>query len=246
MKLIKNTITSIIVAIFSIGMLTAQNSEREILTTTEITVKLGHHTKFIEGVKKWKDCYLENEGENTWNMWHRQQGEGNVYIMSGMKAKWAEMDKEDESSNACYQTLLNDVSPHIEKVSSRIARTMPEVSRSFPEDAKYIRVTYYEVHKEYAFEQVISAVTKAINDKEGAARGIWYNNELGGPDTPDFFVAEPYTKYADIDIERDSPARIYTDAVGEEKAGEMWEKWFDTLENSWTYIYELNAEMSNN
>jgi len=165
--------------------------------------------------------------------------------MSGMKVNWAEMDKEDQASNACYQILLNDISPHIEKVSSRISRTMPEVSKSISEDPKFIRVTYYEVHKEYAFMEVLNAVSKAIKDKEGTTRGQWYNIELGGPETPDFFVVQAYQKYADLDIQRDSPAKIYTDAMGEEKANELWETWFDTLQNSWTYIYKLNEEMSN-
>lgn len=241
MKTTKLIITALIVAIFCISVLTAQDNESEIFTTTEITVKQGHHARFIEGVKKWKSCYLENNGEDKWNMWHRQQAKGNLYIMSGMIL----MDKEDEASNECYVILLNLIMPHIEKVNSRIARRMPEVSRSFPEDAKYIRVNYYEVHKKYAFEKVISAVTKALKYKEGSARGLWYNIELGGPDTPDFMVTEPFTKYADMDIKRDSPEKIYTDLVGEEKAAELWEVWFDTLENSWSYTFKLNTALSN-
>lgn len=245
MNTTKLFIATLIIAIFSINLITAQNNDGEILTTSEITVKQGHRAQFIEGVKKWKSCYLENNGKDTWNMWHRQQGEGNFYIMSGVLPNWAGMDKEDEASNECYVILLNLIMPHIEKVNSRIARSMPEVSRSFPEEANYIRVNYYEVHKEYAFEQVIETVTKAIKDKEGSARGIWYNIEFGGPDTPDFMIAEPFTKYADMDIKRDSPAKIYTDLVGEEKAAELWEVWFDTLQNSWSYTFKLNTEMSN-
>lgn len=245
MKPIKLQITTMLIFIFSGSIIFAQDAESEILTSTEITVKLGHHTKFIEGVKKWKDCYVENNGEESWNMWHRQQGDGNLYLMSGMNTNWAEMDKEDKAGNSCYQILLNDITPHIEKVSSRIAYSMPEISSNYSEAANYIRVTYFEVHKEYAFTEVLKDVTEAMTDKEGSPRGQWYNTEIGGPDTPDFFVAVPYNTYADIDIKRDSPAKIYTDAVGEEKAAETWEKWFDTLQNSWTYIYKLNAELSN-
>lgn len=245
MKTFKLTITTMIVAIFSIGMLTAQNDEGEILNSTEITVKQGHNAQFIEGVKKWKECYLENNGEDNWSFWHRQQGAGNFYIMSGAMPNWAEMDKEDKASEGCYVVLLNLVMPHIEKVNSRISRGMPEVSGNAVQDPKYIYVTYYQVSKEYLFEEVINAVTKTIKDKEGDSRGNWYKVELGGPEMADFFSAQPYMKYADMDIVRDSPAKIYTDAVGEEKASEMWEKWFDTLENSWSYTFKLNTEMSN-
>lgn len=244
MKTIK-IFTVIIVAIFSMSILYAQENEGEILTTTEITVKQGHHAQFIEGVKAWKACYLENNGKEDWNMWHRQQGEGNFYIMSGNLSNWAEMDKEDPSSEACYITLINLIMPHIEKVNSRIARHMPNVSSKSSATPKYINVTYYQVHKEYLFEEVVSTVTEAIKSKEGAPRGEWYHIKFGGPETADFIFAYPFNKYAEMDVKRDSPAKIHTDLVGEEKAAALWEKWFETLENSWSYTYKLNSDMSN-
>ncbi|HER41287.1 MAG TPA: hypothetical protein ENO10_08720 [Salinimicrobium catena] len=246
MKTMKNFIATLVVAILGVGVLSAQNgtSASEILTTTEITVKQGHNAQFIEGVKKWKECYLENRGEDQWSMWSRQQGLGNVYIMAGTLTSWAEMENEDLVDRECYIMLLNHILPHIEKVNSRVARTIPEFSRSIPEDTRYIWVTYYDVRREYPFKEIVREVTQAIKNKEGTPRGLWYDFELGAPDTPDFMVVEPYKEYADIDIKRDSPAKIYTDAVGEEKANELWDKWFDTLEQSWAYIYKLNPEMS--
>jgi hypothetical protein len=94
-------------------------------------------------------------------------------------------------------------------------------------------------------KKVISEVTNAIKEKEGLPRGLWFNFQLGAPDTPNFMVVEPYMGYADIDIKKDSPAKIYTDAVGEKKASELWDLWFDTIKQRWSYIYKLNPEMSN-
>lgn len=246
MGTMKILIVAVMVAIFGTGVLLAQNgaSASEILTTTEITVRQGHNAQFIEGVKKWKECYLKHNGEEKWSMWSRQQGEGQVYIMAGTIATWAEMEMKNDTNNECYIALLNHILPHIEKVNSRVASTMPEVSRSTPEGTKYIWVTYYNVRNEHTFREVIREVTKAIKAKEGSPRGLWYSFQLGAPETPNFMVVEPYKGYADIDIKRDSPAKIYTDAVGEEKANELWDKWFDTLEERWAYIYKLNPEMS--
>ena len=246
MRTMKIFIAALGVAIFGTGVLSAQNgaSVSKILTTTEITVKQGHDAQFIEGVKKWKECYLQNKGEDQWSMWSRQQGPGNVYIMAGTLTSWADMEKEDMVDKECYIMLLNHIMPHIEKVNSRVSRTIPEFSRTIPKDTKYIWVTYYNVSKEHTFREVIAEVTNAIKSKEGMPRGLWYNFELGAPDTPDFMVVEPYKEYANIDIKRDSPAKIYTDTVGEEKANALWDKWFDTLEETWAYIYKLNPEMS--
>lgn len=245
MKTIKIFIATGIVAIFGMGVLSAQNGASEILHSTEITVKQGHNARFIEGVKIWKECYLKLKGEEKWSMWSRQQGEGQVYIMTGTNSRWADMERKDKIDNECYIDLLNYILPHIEKVSSRVASTMPEVSRSRPEDTKYIWVTYYKVQNENSFKKVLTEVTNTIKKKEGSPRGLWFNFQLGAPNTPNFMVVEPYKGYADIDIKRDSPAKIFTDAVGESKARELWDVWYDTVEEEWSYIYKLNPEMSN-
>ncbi|MGI0106552.1 hypothetical protein [Salinimicrobium sp. WS361] len=245
MRTIKIFIAITLIATLGMDVLFAQNGGSEILHTTEITVKQGHNSRFIEGVKKWKECYLKHNGKEKWSMWFRQQGEGRVYIMTGTNSSWAEMEKKDEVDNECYIALLNHILPHIEKVNTRVASTIPEVSRSTPLDIKYIWVTYYKVQNESTFKKVITEVTNAIKEKEGFPRGLWFNFQLGAPDTPNFMVVEPYKGYADIDIKKDSPAKIYADAVGEEKSSELWNVWFDTVKERWSYIYKLNPEMSN-
>jgi hypothetical protein len=47
----------------------ARAQEKQILSMTEFTVKIGHEKQFEEGIKAWKACYLENKGEWTWSMW---------------------------------------------------------------------------------------------------------------------------------------------------------------------------------
>lgn len=245
MKTTRLIMSIFIVAIFCSNILNAQNIEATLLTASEITVKNGHNAQFMEGVKLWKECYLKDKGENTWGMWRRDQGEGNVYVMTGTMPNWAEMDKEDERGKDCYMTIVNFIWPHVEKVDQTIAKTMPDISRAWPEDAKYCRVTYYKVNKFYAFEEVISAVGNSIKEKEGTPRVVWHDFRLGGPESPDYMAVMPFTKYADLDISRDRPAKIYTDAVGQEKADEMWVKWFDTVDDSWSYTFTLMTELSN-
>ena len=84
----------------------AQENEGYLLTMSEITVKQGQNDAFTAGVKAWKECYLENNGEDKWNMWRRMQGEGNVYIFSGTMTSWAEFDNDsgDEAGKNCRKT----------------------------------------------------------------------------------------------------------------------------------------------
>lgn len=42
----------------------SQDNDSFLLNLSEITVKPGQNAQFIEGVKAWKACYLENKGED--------------------------------------------------------------------------------------------------------------------------------------------------------------------------------------
>jgi len=245
MKTIKCITNTLIVAVFSIGMLSAQNNEKALLTMSEITVKQGHNAQFMEGVKQWKECYLENKGEETWNMWQRVQGEGTVYVMTGLMSNWADMDKKDPVNKECYTTVLNFIMPHVEKVNFNIARTMPEFSRGPSEDMKLVWVTFYRVKNDTDFKEIIGAVTGAIKSKEGSSRAWWYSYMGGAVDAPDYMVSTPYKGFADLDISRDSPSKIYENAVGKKKADEMLAKWREAVGDSWSYIFTLNSELSN-
>lgn len=223
----------------------AQTPDSALLTTTEITVKQGHMAQFEEGVKKWKECYLENQGQDSWNFWRRVQGEGNVYVLSGSMSNWAEMDKEDPANKECANVILNFIMPHVDKVANSISRSMPEFSRVMPEDTKLVWVTFFKVKDDTAFREIITAVTGAIKAKEGDYRGMWYNYMGGGVDAADYMVSTPYNGYAQLDIVRDSPSKVYENAAGKKKADEMRAKWMAAVVDDWSYIYTLNSELSN-
>jgi hypothetical protein len=36
-----------------------------LMSVTEFAIKQGHEMQFREGIKAWKDCFIENEGEWT-------------------------------------------------------------------------------------------------------------------------------------------------------------------------------------
>lgn len=118
----------VIIAVFSISMLTAQINVGVITTTTEIADKHRNHTRYVESAKKWKECYLEINCQRKWEMWKRIQSEGNVYVLVGSKGNWAEMHKDEPVNEVRYKTLLKFIAPHFEKVNYNISHFMPEIS----------------------------------------------------------------------------------------------------------------------
>jgi hypothetical protein len=223
-----------------------QSFEKGILSMTSITVKQGHRMQFEDGVKKWKECMLENGTEDSWNIWTRVQGEGTVYGLSGMMENWAEMDEEDEAGKSCYSIVTNFIMPHVEKVSYSMASTLPDWSKkTMATDTKLIWVSYFRVKNGMLFSEVVKDVTSTIANKEGESRGLWYAFEGGSEHDPDYMVVSSYNGYAALDIEEDGPFKVYENVHGKKKTDAMRENWRNAVDAGWSYIYEHKPELSN-
>jgi hypothetical protein len=225
-------------------LLLAQNTKPILLTVSEITVKPGHNSQFLDGVKKWKECYLENNGTDSWNMWKRVQGVGNVYVLTGVLSNWAEMDKEDPASKACQLVVTESIYPHVESNNFAITNSMPEVSRSPLDGMKMVWVTFFQVKNSRQFMDVIKEVSGVHRSSKGQPLGMWYDYAGGGPNDADYMVSTPYLSYADMDKEQEGPWEVYAAAQGEKKAKELREKFVASISDSWAYLYALNSELS--
>ena len=224
----------------------SQNDGSKLLNMSEITVKYGHESEFIEGVKLWKKCYLENKGTDKFNVWRRVQGEGVVYVLTGMMDNWAEMDKEDAPGKVCRKTITDLIMPHVENVNYNISRTMPEVSRTTPaEGTKLVSVSFFRVENSTVFNDVIKETSATMKLAEGSIRGTWYSFVGGGPDSPNYMVSIPYKNFGDLDVTRDGVWKIYEDKHGKEKTDELRAIFRASLKNFWSYLYSLNEELSN-
>ncbi|WP_299552902.1 hypothetical protein [Seonamhaeicola sp.] len=229
-------------------LVVAQENESFLLNLSEITVKTGHDAQFVEGVKAWKECYLENKGEDNWNMWRRVQGEGNVYTMTSVMANWAEMDeKGDPAGKECRMIVVNLIMPHVESVHYNIARSKPDVSRSapMPEDTGLVWVYSVQVNNSTDFNEVVSEISKAVKKAEGDGRGTWYNVMGGAPEVPHYFIGIPFKNFAALDVERDGVWKVYEKAHGKSKTDALRAKFRACVDKDWSYMYTLQKELSN-
>ncbi len=225
----------------------AQESEKGfILSMTEFTIKPGHDFQFREGVKAWKACYIENGGDWSWNVWKRVQGKGNVYILTSTMGNWAEMDETEDSGKECRIIGLDLINPHVESTENNLARFMPEYSKAYPNPDPVLWVSSWQIKDWEKFMGVVKQVTEATAKVEGSPRGFWYSVMGGDKDTEDVFVATPFKNFAELDIERDNVWKIFENAHGEKKKDQMQAEAREVVEESWSYIYMLNADMSHN
>ncbi|TXG39185.1 hypothetical protein [Seonamhaeicola maritimus] len=229
-------------------LVVSQENESVLLNLSEITVKNGHNAQFIEGVKAWKECYLENNGEDKWNMWKRVQGEGTVYTMTSIMANWAEMDeKGDAAGKECRMIVVNLIMPHVKSINYNLAWSMPDYSRSgpFPEGTELVWVYNVKTENSTSFRECIKETSTALKNTADGTRAIWYNVMGGAPEVADYFVAVPYKNFADLDVKRDGVWKVYEKANGKKKTDALRAKFRASVSTDWSYMYSLNKAMSN-
>ncbi len=158
---------------------------------------------------------------------------------------WAEMDETDEAGKDCYSIVMNFIMPHVESVTSNMARTLPDWSKRLaPEEMKLTWVTYFKVEDTGDFSDVIKEVSATMTKVEGEPRRYWYRLIGGDRDNADYMVSGIYKNWAELDIDRDSPYEMYVKEKGEEKAMEMDKLWDSAGVESWSYIWVYDEELS--
>lgn len=223
----------------------AQDNNKTLLNISEITVKQGHDAQFIEGVKLYKECYLKNKGTDHWNLWHRVQGKGNVYVLTSTMAKWVDMDKKDEAGDACRQTVVDFIMPNVESIEYNIAQAMPDLSGPLMDSTKLIWVTSFKVSNSTDFNDVVKGISSALKTTEGKYRGYWYHVMGGAPETPDYFTTEPFKGFADLDKDQDGVWKVYEKVNGKKAGDALRVKLRGSVDKIWSYIYTLNNALSN-
>lgn len=243
MKILKTTFFALSLLMLVPMISQSQEQENFIMNLTEFTIKYGHDGNFTEGVKKWNKCYKDNNGTDTWDVWHRIQGKGNVYVLSGNMANWAEMDKEDTAGKACRAIGLEYITPHIESTEFNMARPMPELSRKAPlGDMSIVWVTNFKVKDDAAFNEVIKDVMSTMSSKEGESKSYWYR--VMGGEGSDYFVSTPYKDFAALDVENDGVWKIYESVHGKAKTKETRTKLRSSVDNIFDYTYTLAKDIS--
>lgn len=232
--------------LFSNGVQAQEAEKGFILSMTEFTVKRGHDVQFREGIKAWKACYIENKGEWTWNMWHRMNGEGNVYILTSRMANWAEMDETDDDGKNCRDLSRELIYPHIETSESNFARFMPEFSKAYPNPDQVLWVTSWQVNNGTKFREIVKQMSDATKQAEGSSRGYWYSLMGGSKDAADFFVATPFANFAALDVDRENVWNIYEKANGKEKRDQLQSEFRESIKESWSYLLKLDKDLTHN
>lgn len=227
------------------GSVSAQEASaaasRPVLTLYHVEVKHGHSRQWSEGIAALKACYAEQKGKHSWWTWARQDGPGVVYTVVAPAANWAVFDSPDEQMRACYSIFDEKVNPHEISVSTRYIRPHKELHQ--PASGTIARVTGLVLNDYDKFMEVAKAVTDTYKSEKRKPRE-WYD-ALGGSSTDeDVLIVRRYANYAAMDADEETNWAMMKRVHGEEKANALRAQSRETIDGSWTYLYEFKPELS--
>lgn len=241
-----------LVVVFIIGILPVNTTHAQevednsmILSVTEFTIKPGHNTQFREGIKAWKSCYLENEGDWTWEVWSRIQGEGNVYALSSFMGSWAEMDDtSDEAGQACQNLAQNLINTSIETANRNFFRTMLSWSKSDAVPNNVINVTYWRVNNRTLFMETLDEIVAATVSAFGEPRGYWRDAVGGDLNAPHFYFVVPFENFAGMDAPWDTGLTVVENELGKSERDRIEANYLASVDETWSFMYRKVDDLS--
>jgi hypothetical protein len=217
----------------------AQDTPVRMLEVTEIGVKIGHEMKFREGVKAYMQCYEEQGGGGNWSAWRNVGGSGISYHIVSFRSGWADLGQTDAARDSCWSKIDEQVSPHMESVSTSFARHMPDWSGSPGDGNTVVRLHQFRVDDGEKFRETVGAITSIMKESDYPHLGSWYNVLGNSSNEPDYFVVAYYKDFAAMDEDRDGAYDAVKAAAGEERAEELWDDFGEALTDDWDYFTVL-------
>ena len=194
----------------------------------EITVQHGHGKAFRDAMTAYMGCYEENGGENGWSTWAPVDGAPNEMWMVSSIDMWSELDNKDEAEETCWSEHSTELTSHVSKANRRIYRRMGDWSGD-AEGYSVVKLHNFRVDDGEAFREVVGEIVDMMKDAETEHMGTWYGSVSQQRWAADYFVVEHFDNFAAMDADRDGPNDIMTEALGEEGASEMWDRFDDAL-----------------
>ena len=198
------------------------------LSIMELTIKHGHGMKFREAMTAYMECYSENGGENAWSAWSPIEGAPNVMWFVSSMEMWAEMDADDPGDEACWSEHATELTSHIADADRRMYRRMGDWSGE-AEGYNVVKLHNFRVEDGDAFREIVGEMTGMMKDADYEHMGTWYGSVIQQRWDADYFVVEHFEDFAAMDADRKGVNGIMVDALGEEGAEEMWDRFGDTL-----------------
>ncbi|NBB93535.1 MAG: hypothetical protein GVY32_10255 [Gammaproteobacteria bacterium] len=213
-----------------------EDDGNQMLSIMDLSIQHGHGMQFREAMTAYMDCYVENGGTNEWSTWAAVDGEPNRMMIVSNIEMWAELDADDPGDEACWPEHGPELTSHVSSANRQMFRRMPDWSGD-AEGYTVVQLHNFRVEDGEAFSEVVGEMVGMMKDAEYEHMGTWYDAVGNQRWAADYFVVDHYENFAAMDEDRKGVNGVMVDALGEEGAAEIWDRFGDTLadmEPYWT------------
>jgi hypothetical protein len=202
------------------------------LAIHHVHVKMGHGSQFRAGMEAYSACLAEGEYEDSYSVWHAVDGDRTSYHIVSSFDLWAEFDEDDDVSDACWERegIRDGVFDHMASWKTHYAKRLPDWSGD-ADGYSVVKLHNFRVDDGSEFRALVGEITGYMKESKYEHMGTWYDVLGGGNQDADYFVVEHFENFAAMDEERKGANGVLTEAVGEEKAEQFWDKFGEALED---------------
>ncbi|QKK01514.1 MAG: hypothetical protein HND55_01920 [Pseudomonadota bacterium] len=238
MKIQKSLIASALAAAFCLPAVADDHETVDdyMISIMDLSIQHGHGMAFREAMSAYMECYADNDGANQWSAWGAVDGEPNRMMLVSRMDMWAEMDSDDPGDEACWPEHGAELTSHIASANRRFWKKMSDWSGE-ADDYTVVRLHNFRVEDGDAFREVVGEITGMLKEAEYEHMGTWYGAVGTQRWGADYFVVDHFENFAALDEDRKGVNGVMLDALGEDGAEEMWDRFGDTLsemEPYWT------------
>lgn len=239
-NLLKSGAAALLIA--STGALADNHEEGEAyhLAIHHVHAKLGHIPEFQAGMEAYSNCLKENDAEDGFSVWRSFDGDRTGFHIVGRFDKWAEFDADDEVSDGCWgnDEIRGGVFDHMASWETSYAEKLPAWSGSGAEGYTVVHLHNFRVEENGDFRAVVGEITGYMKDAEYVHQADWFNVMTSGYWDADYFAVTHFDNFAAMDEDRLGVMGVLREAVGDERAEQLWEDWGDTLADEKGYWRE--------
>ena len=200
------------------------------LAIHHVHVKMGHGPDFRAGMEAYAKCLGENDYDGSYSVWQAVDGDRTGYHIVARFDMWAEMDESDPASDACWgdDDIRNGVFSNMASWETHYAKRMPEWSGN-AEDYTVVKLHNFRVEDDDKFRALVGQLSGYMIEGKSEHVGSWYNVDTAGYWQADYFVVDHFDNFAAMDAKRKGVNDFLREAIGEEKADELWDDFGDAL-----------------
>ena len=238
----------------AVGAVQAADNDKapdQVQSIYDVHVKPDHIAAFEKGMKEWIACGHQHDRTHGFSAWEAETG-STLYVFTTPSGSWASMDEKDPASKACGKTFVDNVLPHIDKMTTSVYVYMPKLSKPPADDdsgmPKYVTVTEYRI-KPGKFEDFKNTTAKLT---EAAVKSTWsptwwtsrlaYGNRHA---VGDVTMISPEPSWASIGQPADPKTKDMLEGVyGKDETQKLYKQFMGSAKFLSSNVYRYNKDLS--